>query len=182
MKHLLLTVLAFGLGTMAAEPPSQGALAISGPVVVEGWSLSHSGRVVMVDATLVNRSDWLISELSSECRARQRNKDINADVIQLGAETIGPGEQVSLWCEVKLLSLDGPWNINIVPHGNLVDAPATPNPTATPTPTITRTVPPTVEPTVTPMNTPRPTATVVVVEPTDEPIRALVPYAERSPQ
>lgn len=174
MKHLLLTVLAFGLGMTAAEPSSQGYGRIAGPIEVEDWYLARSGQTIMVDATLVNVANWWIGDLAADCWASQRSKNIDADVIRLDADMIGPGERVRLWCEVELFATSEAWDIEIVPRGRVIDPP-TARPTSTDVPTVEPTV--TTRPTLV-----APTATTIVSQPTDEPIRALMPYAERGPQ
>jgi len=151
MRHLLLAVFAFGLGAAAADTPSQGGLQVLGPIEVVQQSLTHSGDVVIVDAELVNTSDWWIGDLSATCRARQYyrrdNREIDAHVLQVGADKIGPGERVPVHCEVELIVWEDAWNISIVAYGSPIEGPE-PTATAVPWPTIRPGPWPTFEPVV----------------------------------
>jgi len=134
MRGLLLTLCAFVLGSAAAEPPLIGALRLNGPVDVQDWHLGGQGRVLTVDATLVNRSDWWVGELVVDCYAKQGRWDhIDADVLDVQAETIPPGGSVSMHAEITLKSDRERWDIVILPYGERVAAPTpTPWPTFDP--------------------------------------------------
>ena len=178
MRAMLIPV-AFCVGLLASGEAQQlGNLDIEGPIAVEDWHLKMDGEALTVEATLHNRGGWWIGELAVEVSAVQRGRRYYGEALQLPADCIGPGEKMLIRDTVYLLTTHESWDARVAPYGVRIDPPPTPHPTSTDVPTVEPTV--TTRPTLTVV---APTATSIVVEPTaTQPIRALVPYAERSPQ